>query len=105
MGRTRDLDTALAAMPAQFVACRDYRHAWQPHDAYRIRGGYDTRVQCGRCETVRHRILNARGEVISSRLIYPDGYLLSGLGRLTGTDQGRVRLAGLAPILRDGPAE
>lgn len=102
----RDVDDAIASMTAEHLRCRDYGHAWTPFDAFRIRGGFDQRMRCRDCGTIRRRVLDRRGEVITSSYVYVDGYLIEGIGRLVGADRGRVRLASLlSGTVHDGPSD
>lgn len=104
---TKDIDAALATMTPSALDCRDYGHTWKPFDAWRVaRGAVEQRLRCTSCGTVRRRLLTRTGDIMASGYIYPDGYLIAGLGRLTGSDRGRVRLATLAGLtVRDTPDE
>src|SRR6185312_8352007 len=96
---TTDLDTALDTLPPGALACRDYGHTWKPFDAWRVaRGAVEQRLRCPSCNTVRRRLLSRTGDVLAVGYLYPDGYLIAGLGRLTGTDRNRIRLATLAGL-------
>lgn len=96
-----DLDDALRDMPASHLMCRDYGHAWEPFTAAKLakRAGYEQTLRCGRCLTTRRRYLDSRGEVIQSGYDYADGYLIHGLGRLSGADRGAVRIASVEATL------
>jgi hypothetical protein len=59
---------------------------------------------CGRCHTERVRLIGPRGELLANRYVYADGYLVKGMGRLTGTDRDALRLAALQTLL-DGYGE
>lgn len=100
MGKTtKDIDAALATMAAGALDCRDYGHNWRPFDAWRVaRGAVEQRLRCQSCGTVRRRLLSRQGDVLAVGYVYPEGYLIAGLGRLTGSDRGRVRLATLAGL-------
>jgi hypothetical protein len=83
------------------LLCRDFGHAWRPFQARYIpqRRQYEERLKCGRCQTVRVRLLTSTGAQLGNAYHYPDGYALQGFGRLTGTDRDAVRLASLQTVL------
>lgn len=95
------LGQAIAAMTHEHIECRDYGHQWAAWQAAELprRRGFEQRLRCRRCRTVRHRILSRFGEILSSSYVYADGYLVDGLGRLDGTDRGQLRLASIAGTL------
>lgn len=100
-----DLDKAIETMPETHLHCRDYGHAWRPFTARYVPAerAYEQSLRCSRCKAQRHRLLDSHGSVIRSGYDYPDGYLVQGLGRLTGDDRGLVRLASIrADIERKG---
>jgi len=99
--RTRTVDAAIADLDDASLQCRDFGHSWRPFDARWIpsRRQYDERLQCGRCKTLRVRLLDSRGGQLAAHYVYPDGYLVKGLGRLTGTDRDALRLAGVQLLL------
>jgi hypothetical protein len=93
----------------EWLECRTYGHTWKPQAATytKDRKAIATTQLCPRCECERHALLDARtGWVISSRIDYPDGYLLKGVGRMTGDAKGALRLSlvtrefGLRPLRR-----
>lgn len=98
---TAALEAALEHLTPDMVACRDYGHAWAPlwanWDA-KARA-FDTGIQCRRCATTRARLLDRSGQQIGNHYQYPDGYLMRGVGRLTGSDRDRIRLAQVAAVL------
>jgi hypothetical protein len=100
----RDVADALQRMTEQQVQCRDYGHSWKPWRAELFgKGGakgYERALRCARCGTERWQTLTRYGEVVSGHYIYPDGYLVKGLGRLTGEDRGLVRIASIERTLR-----
>jgi hypothetical protein len=87
--------------------CRDYGHSWEPFTAARLAGnkGYEQTLRCARCKTTRRRYLNRRGEVVTGGYDYADGYLIHGLGRLSGIDRGAVRIASVQATLNIHLAE
>lgn len=104
--RRRDVDEAIQSLSAAHLRCRDYGHAWTPYDAYRIPGGFNRRMRCRDCGTLREQLLDRSGDVLKGHYSYAEGYLIAGIGRLVGADRGRLRLASvLAGDLRDGPPD
>lgn len=99
--RHREVTSALKDMLIDHIHCRDYGHTWTPFTAYRIEGGrgFDQVLRCVRCNTQRHRVLDKFGDVLTNAYTYPDGYLVPGLGRLTGVDRGTLRLASIMDSL------
>lgn len=83
----RTLDTDI-------LICRDWRHSWN------ILGGVirdDGRerhwsVPCERCGTVRTRITHTGTHaLLGNRYVYPEGYRMEGLGRLSKRDMAVLR--------------
>jgi len=99
--RRDELEKAFGTMPKAALHCRDFGHSWRAFQAYRLprRQGFEQILRCERCGTDRHSILNVFGDVISRHYRYPDGYLVDGIGRLTGHDRGMLRVASIL----DGP--
>jgi hypothetical protein len=76
------------------LECRTYGHNWQPLRAtYNARLLFYAVVQiCPRCGTQRNMEIGSRGQVYASWYTYPEGYLLSGLGRITGDARDTLRM-------------
>lgn len=86
--------------------CRDWRHRWEPWRAWKMRGGYEEHRRCTQCGATVVRLLDSRGYQISRRILYPDGYLVRGMGRLTEDDRAELRLAGVREAAkREQPTE
>lgn len=100
--RSADVDGALSTMEPDHLACRYRRHAWDPYTARAVPGGYAEVLVCTRCGTRRHTVLTRRFAVASVRYDYPDGYLVTGLGQLTGEDRDRLRRAVILPLVGEG---
>jgi hypothetical protein len=103
-----DVDAVLDQLPAEALNCRVYGHDLRPHDAWYVgRKAVEVRLRCRHCGTQR-RILQSRvgGDILASGYVYPDGYLITGVGRLTGSDRGRARIRALAGLpVRQGPPD
>jgi hypothetical protein len=102
-----DLDTALHHLRTTYLQCRDFGHSWRPYTAvwdsdYNV---YRTALRCTRCHTTRHRDINRRGEQLSNRYDYADGYIIKGSGRLTGEDRDTLRLTSLEQLLGELPQQ
>lgn len=91
---------AIAGMSDEHLLCRDFGHAWRPHSAERMGRGFQEALVCSRCYTVRRRLIDNRGRMLANGYTYPEGYLVQGVGRLTGDDRNGLRLAGLEALLR-----
>lgn len=79
--------------PIENLICRDIRHEWKPCTAKITATGFEDTLECGRCETTKVRTLNKRGEVLFSKMIYPDHFVRKGCGRMTRQDNAALRLA------------
>jgi len=92
-----DLTAAIDAMPDTHLLCRDFGHTWRRFMARHVPAHhvYEQTLRCTRCKTLRERVLNERGIVVSSKYVYPDGYLVKGMGYLAGEDRGLIRLAAI----------
>jgi hypothetical protein len=93
---------AIAGMSDSHLLCRDFGHSWRPWAAEWIpqRRQYLEALVCVRCETVRRRLLDEYGAQLGQSYTYADGYLVHGVGRLSGDDRNSLRLAGLQVVMR-----
>lgn len=93
---------AIAGMPDTHLLCRDFGHSWRPWTAEWIpqRRQYVEALVCTRCQTLRKRLLDEYGAQLAQSYTYADGYLVHGVGRLTGDDRNSLRLAGLQAVMR-----
>lgn len=98
-----DVDKVVSGMSTEFLQCRDFNHSWRPFTAEWVADERSFRVQlrCARCKAKRIRYIGQNGQLISSHYEYVDGYLIKGLGRLTGTDRDYLRLQSVMRILPD----
>lgn len=87
----RAVRKAALSMDEQHLHCRDYGHSWQPYSVAEEGRGFVRELICS-CEAIRKDRLDRRGGVVSSGIDYPEGYLLKGLGRVTGETKGIIRL-------------
>jgi hypothetical protein len=99
--RPPSLKTALSRMNDDHLLCRDFGHMWRPFQARYIpqRQHYEERLLCERCKTIRARLLTRTGAQLGNAYTYPDGYGLTGYGRLSGTDRDAVRWASLQTVM------
>lgn len=100
--RSTPLGEAISAMNDDQLLCRDFGHSWRAWTAEWIpqRRQYLEALQCARCQTVRRRLLDEFGAQLANSYTYSDGYLVHGIGRLTGDDRNDLRLAGLQVVMR-----
>lgn len=96
-----DVEGTIADMPDRFIQCRDFQHSWRPHGASLDTAArcYDVQLKCTRCKAIRNRIIGLDGEVLRSNYDYPDGYLIKGLGRITGGGRNMLRLESIRRVL------
>jgi hypothetical protein len=98
------LAAAVSAMSDEMVECRDIQHSyrkwslrWVPKDKE-----YESKLKCIRCGSIRVRRINgSTGALVSSSYEYAEGYLVKGLGRLTGSDRGFIRLQSMLADVTD----
>lgn len=101
MPKKSDIEQAISAMDMTFVHCRDYGHNWGPHTARKVRGGFERELRCRNCGGTQFQLLDNDCEPVKkpSRR-YPEGYLVHGLGRLTGHDRAVVRKVSTLDMIR-----
>lgn len=88
-------------MTDEALSCRAGNHSFTvPVTAAKRRGGWETRMACrNKCGCERYQQLDTLGIVVKSSIRYPRGYLLKGVGRLTGYGKGAMRVANLSRII------
>lgn len=79
--------------------CRTIGHSWQFTTVERNGRGYIQGFECGRCGTEKYWDLNQFGELRRTRYRYAEDYLVSGLGSLTPSERGFLRLQALSEEL------
>ena len=105
VGEVRNIAEAVKQMDPTFTHCRDYGHAWEPFRGGRVPGGWERQLRCTRCHTVRKQFIGVRRgttEIDSNRYVQPEGYRVKGLGRITGDDRGKVRMASILDDVANG---
>lgn len=102
-----DLDNTIKGMRSDYLQCRDFGHAWRPYTARweESERAYESTLRCSRCKAKRVRLIDKRGHQVGSDYDYPDGYLITGMGRLTGDDRAALRLESVLRILPDDADE
>ena len=91
-----------SGLPEKFLHCRDLGHNWKPYTAGRYRdGGYQRTLRCTRCRTRKVQELSSRCAVMSTRYEHPDGYLLKGLGHITGDGRNVLRAEAIGRLIAD----
>jgi len=84
------------------LLCRDLGHTWQPHAAgfNKRTQSYHQALRCGRCTTIRTRLLSRTGEILASSYQYPDNYLVpAGIGRVDASFRGELRVLSINRII------
>ena len=93
-----EVERQCQAMPEDFLSCRELRHQWDgwtarymPEDKRRT----ERTLRCKRCKAEKDQEISSRnGELLwTGSVRYPEGYLFTGVGRLTSEAMGVVRLA------------
>jgi hypothetical protein len=67
------------------VRCRSYGHSWDeffPIDLNPPLYGWRLSLRCTRCATERHDNIDFKGQVMSRRYIYQEGYQQKGVPRV-----------------------
>lgn len=102
-----DLNQVVSKMDLSQVQCRDFGHSWRPYSARWLPSynSYESQLQCMRCKTVRTRFLSRTGEQLNNNYDYAEGYLVKGMGRLTGHDRDVIRLASILAVISPDTAE
>jgi hypothetical protein len=102
-----DLNQVVSNMDLSQVQCFDFGHSWRPYSARWLPSynSYESQLQCMRCKTVRTRFLSRTGEQLNSNYDYAEGYLVKGMGRLTGHDRDVIRLASILAVISPDTAE
>lgn len=88
-------------MTEEALQCRTIGHAWKPFTVSwdRKSRSYDQILRCGTCPTERHVVLSEYGAVVSNSYRYPEGYLISGLGRIAGDARNVLRVTSVNRLL------
>lgn len=102
-----DITTWARELRTDFLQCRDFGHSWRPHTARwdNEAHAYRTQLRCSRCRTIRVRWIGRTGQQLGASYDYADGYMVKGVGRLTGTDRDALRLASVLRVLPEDADE
>ena len=86
------------AVLAEHLECRTLAHAWRYTDVTRDGRNYVQGRKCSRCDCEKFVTISPKGEIVSSRYVYPKGYMLAG-GGLSAEDRCglRLRTVGASP--------
>lgn len=86
----------VADLPAEFLECRQYNHAWTGYTVESGRKQYTVTLRCLRCKSFAREVLAQDGSREGTRTIqYVEGYLAHGMGRMTGEARSALRLEGV----------
>lgn len=89
-----ELSNWISTTKIDSLLCRDLGHNWEPYTAKQVGKGYERVLYCHTCGALKSQSLDKTGLILSTRISYPDGYLLpKGLPRMTREDKGLVRIA------------
>jgi hypothetical protein len=93
----REVERQAERWTDEILECRTDGHYWRParathHTAYRF---YYIVQRCARCLCERHTEMTERGTIAARWIVYTDGYLTKGMGRIVGDGRDALRLAAL----------
>lgn len=83
------------------IACRDLGHRWRPYVVTKNRNGYTRTLECMKCSTFKHTVLDWQGYIVRSWYDYRKDYRIEGLGPLTAETRAAIRLANLGTPAAD----
>lgn len=90
--RLQSLADRFSEFTEEAIRCRSNRqHIWRKHDAHRESAFIEEERICENCGALRISKISNRGEILSRRIRYPEGYL-SRDGRLENEDYNDMRL-------------
>lgn len=102
---TDEVKSFAAGLSEGYLQCRDIGHVWkfrtggELHDEKdRIVGWFRT-FRCPTCKSEREQKMDERGLILGGSYKYPDGYLLTGLGRIVGEGRGALRLEAIKRVV------
>lgn len=75
--------------------CRDVQHSWAPHAAKRDGTGFLRTLICTRCAALKNQHLDREGYILRTSMIYPQGYVRPGEGRMTRDERAELRVRNL----------
>lgn len=86
------------------LECRDMMHAWQPYDVVVEGKKFHQTVQCSRCTYQKTRTLSDTGKVLKKwgKPVYPEGYIIKGLGFLTKEERDEIRMRAMSRTIIGG---
>lgn len=91
--KDRAIREVVGKIPNEYVECRDLGHAWRDHRVESLKGGFVQTLICQRCPVQKERVLNRHGDQVQHpKYIYPEGYVVKGLGFLSHDERSEVRL-------------
>lgn len=74
-----DFIRQVAALSLESLICRNMRHSWKDAQRFLNVNGYSLFTVCRECGTYREKVMEG-GQIIRIRMVYPQDYLLKGLG-------------------------
>jgi hypothetical protein len=75
---------------AEHLECRTLAHAWRYTTVERDGRNYVQGRSCTRCDCQKYVTISPKGELVSSRYVYPAGYTVP--GGVTAEDRNGLRL-------------
>lgn len=80
----------IAGVLDEHLECRTLAHAWRYTDVTRDGRNWVQGRACTRCECLKYVTISPKGELVSSRYVYPKGYTIP--GGVTADDRNALRL-------------
>jgi hypothetical protein len=91
--RRSEISAVIKGMRPEHVQCRDFGHAWRPYTATQEGKVWRRTLECTRCGALRKQsFMDGSGDIKGNTYVHAEGYRIEGLGHLTGTDRGQLRL-------------
>lgn len=97
----KEVRKAARSMEDPHVHCRTMGHVWAHRTVEHVKEGFLQVLGCKTCTTTKEQIINRRGEILSSKTIYAEGYVIKGLGRLRADTKDVLRLESLKRYLKE----
>ena len=96
----------LAKQTDDALLCRDtgIRHPWEPYSAVWHRSQVIETLVCKRCGSEKTRVLEKDGTLVRTNYRYAPEFTRKGMGRMTKSENARIRVAALKKRATGGDA-
>lgn len=98
-----DVAKFAASLDIKPLICRSSSHVWAAltSSVRQVEGHLHWTTDCDQCGTTRTVVYTADGYIVSRRYEYPEGYLLSGLGRVDRHSRALMRVEMFSRMVGD----